>query len=176
VRNETGADIQAIWQKLFQLEHHRIDRTISRLLSGFAGHVGADALLRTGRSGWLSALALPKILAEIQVVCNDSKLGFGGLFLAGRPEAKRGQSPGQRLRLRFRKNEQNGSGKNSEHHNPHNKRTRSVPSDTKNAQRDLLFQETMIFAQLAVVHTRRARLTTTERDVLFENLAVEAVV
>jgi RNA:NAD 2'-phosphotransferase (TPT1/KptA family) len=57
MRNETGADIQSIRQKFFQLERHRIDRTISRFLSGFVGHFGADAIVRTGRSGWLSALA-----------------------------------------------------------------------------------------------------------------------
>src|SRR5262245_55199727 len=64
---------------------------------------------------------LPKILTEIQVVCNDSKLAFDGPFLAGRPEAKRSQPPGQCPRLRFRKvcDEQNGSCKNSKDHNSH---------------------------------------------------------
>src|SRR5262249_43213355 len=64
VRNEAGTDIQAIWQKFFQLERHRIDRTISRFLSGFVGHFGADAMVRTGRSGWLSALPLAENLGR----------------------------------------------------------------------------------------------------------------
>jgi len=63
VRNEAGTDIQAIWQKFFQLERHRIDRTISRFLSGFVDHFGV-AMVRTGRSGWLSALALAENLGR----------------------------------------------------------------------------------------------------------------
>jgi hypothetical protein len=65
---------------------------------------------------------------------------------AGRPEAKRGKPHGQRPRLRFHKvcDEQNGFGKNSEDHNSHTNALARCPSDTKNAQRDLLFQATMI--------------------------------
>jgi hypothetical protein len=62
---------------------------------------------------------LPKILAEIQVVCNDSKLDLDRPFLGGRPETKRCQPPGQRPHLRFRKvcDEKDGLGKKSEDHN-----------------------------------------------------------
>ena len=38
--------------------------------------------------------------------------------------------------------------------------------NTENAWRDPLFQETMIFAQLAVVRTCRATLEVTERDIM----------
>src|SRR5262249_23697236 len=56
---------------------------------------------------------LPKILAEIHVVCNNSKLDSDRLFPAGRPKAKRGQAPRERQRLGFRKvrDEDDGSPK-----------------------------------------------------------------
>jgi len=60
-------------------------------------------------------------LAEIHVVCNNSKLDSDWLFPAGRPEAKRGQAPGERQGLGFPKvgNEKDGSGENPKDHNFH---------------------------------------------------------
>jgi hypothetical protein len=149
VRNNAGADIQTVGQELIQLKCHLVDGSVWHPLSRFVGHFVAGAILRTGESGGLSAqLRLPKIFAEVELACNDSKLGPGRSMPAG-PESERRQPSGQGPRLGACKTyDEDGSGELAEDHDFHVKVLARFPSEWHNALPAKLFQEMWFQTQL----------------------------